>query len=91
MLATIERSLIRKSVAIVKLLIDKDPPKLKVSHDLTETHQEILAWALINKLFEPEIIDQIDFGDMPADVLVEKYKGNVEYDIFDAIMEELKP
>jgi len=72
-LEAIEQCLIRESAETLKKLLDKDPFQGSVGHDLSETRQALLAWALVNELFEPDVIDQIDFDSMPADVLIKKY------------------
>lgn len=90
-LETIEQCLIKESAETLKFLLDKDPVQGSVGHNLSETRQAILAWALINELFEPDVIDQIDFDDESFDSLIEKYRNNIEYEIFDAIVEEIKP
>lgn len=88
----IEQFLTEKSWEILEYLIYLKWYKPIVSHDLSTTRRKILAWGLYNGLFTPDLIEKIDFGESESkESLLEKYSNGIEFNLFIAITEALKP
>lgn len=88
---SVQACLIKKSKAIVKILLNKSPFQPNVSHDSSDTQMAVFAWALTNELVKSEDTGDIEFDEDSAESLIGKYGDYVEDDIFDVIIKELKP